>query len=197
MARTSTRGRPRAFDRDAALDQAVRLFWQKGYEATSVRDLSDALGIGTPSLYNAFGDKRALFEEAVGVYDREYGGFIDAALREEPTATRAMRRILAEAPARYTRRGMPRGCLVASGDGGTDDDRVHTSLARLRDGKVRRLRRKVEEDMAAGRIPAETDAAAVAGYVMAVLAGLVQRARDGASRGELERIAAFAAAGLP
>ncbi|GAB33368.1 TetR/AcrR family transcriptional regulator [Gordonia otitidis] len=197
MANTTTRGRPRGFDRDAALDQAIRLFWRKGYEATSVRDLSEELGIGQPSLYNSFGGKRALFDEAVAVYDREYGGFIDAALEEEPTATQAMRRILTEAPARYTRRGLPRGCLVTSGDAGTDDGEVRASLSGMRKEKVKQLRRKIEADIAAGRLPEDTDAAGLAGYVLAVLAGLVQRSRDGATRSELESTASIATAPLP
>lgn len=162
-----------------------------------MRDLSQELGIGQPSLYNAFGGKRALFDEAVGVYDREYGGFIDAALEEEPTAALALRRILAEAPARYIRRGLPRGCLVTSGDAGTDDAGIRASMSRLRGEKIDQLRRKVETDMSAGRLPQDTDAQALAGYVMAVLTGLVQRARDGAPRRELESIASTAAAVLP
>lgn len=197
MASTTTRGRPRGFDRDAALDRAIRLFWRKGYEATSVRELSEEIGIGQPSLYNAFGGKRALFEEAVGVYDREYGGFIDAALTQEPTAARAMGRILTEAPTRYTRRGLPRGCLVSSGDAGTDDDEVREAMARLRGQKTRDLRRKIETDMAAGLLPDDTDASGLAGYVMAALSGLVQRARDGAPRRELEKIASIAKVALP
>lgn len=191
------RGRPRAFDRDAALDRAIRLFWRKGYEATSVRELSEELGIGQPSLYNAFGGKRALFEEAVEVYDREYGGFIDAALDAEPTAERAMRRILTEAPARYTRRGLPRGCLVTSGDAGTDDRDVRASMSRIRAEKTNQLRRKIAADVTAGRLPEDTDSAGLAGFVMAVLAGLVQRARDGATRRELEHIASTATVALP
>lgn len=194
---TTKRGRPRGFDRDAALDQAIRLFWRQGYEATSVRDLSEELGIGQPSLYSAFGGKRALFEEAVEVYDREYGGFIDAALAEEPTAVETMRRMLTEAPVRYTRRGLPRGCLVASGDAGTGDGEVKTWLSKFRDQKTRELAHKIQADMSTGALPAETDAQTLAAYVMAVLSGLVQRARDGAPRRELEGISRLAIASLP
>ncbi len=192
-----TRGRPRAFDRDAALDHAVRLFWRKGYEATSVRDLGDEIGIGQPSLYNAFGGKRALFGEAVRVYDQRYGGLIEVALADEPTAARAIRRILAEAPARYTQDGLPRGCLVAGGDAGADDADVHDLLAQVRAEKARELTTKINADRRSGELPADTDAEALAGYVMTVLNGLAQRARDGATRQELEKIAAIAVTVVP
>lgn len=191
------RGRPRGFDRDAALDQAIRLFWRKGYEATSVRDLSEELGIGQPSLYSAFGGKRALFEEAVEVYDRRYGGFIDTALAEAPTATEAMRRILIEAPARYTRQGLPRGCLVTNGDAGTEDSTVRMWLSRFRDGKTRALMQRIQADISGGALPADTDAEGLAAYVMAILSGLVQQARDGATRDALERVSRLAMASLP
>lgn len=194
---TTQRGRPRGFDRDAALDRAIRLFWRQGYEATSVRDLSDELGIGQPSLYNAFGGKRALFEEAVEVYDRTYGGFIDAALAEEATAAGAMRRILEEAPMRYTRRGLPRGCLVTSGDAGTDDPGVKTWMSEVRDVSRQGLRNKIRDDVDAGVLPADTDAEGLAAYVMAVLSGLVHRARDGASRRQLEQVSQVALSALP
>lgn len=197
MATTTQRGRPRGFDRDEALDRAVRLFWRKGYEATSVRDLSDELGIGQPSLYHAFGGKRALFDEAVAAYGRTYGGFIDEAVTEEPTAALALRRLLAEAPTRYTRRGLPRGCLITCGDAGTDDEDVHVTMTRVRGGSQARIRDKVAADVAAGLLPADTDADGLAGYVMGVLTGLVQHARDGATRRELETIAAVAATALP
>jgi len=186
---TTTRGRPRSFDRDAALDRAIRLFWTNGYEATSIRDLSASLGIGTPSLYNTFGDKQALFAEAVLTYDRQYGGFIEAALAEEPTATAAAVRILSQAPQRYTRRGLPRGCLIVSGDAGTDDETIRRALQDLRDHKTALLRAKIEVDIEAGVLPDGTDAASLAGFTFAVLHGLAQRARDGATRAELTGIA--------
>jgi AcrR family transcriptional regulator len=197
MTSTPARGRPRGFDRDTALDTAVRVFWRKGYEATSVRDLSQELGIGQPSLYNAFGGKHALFTEAVGVYDQTYGGFIDAALNEEPTAPLALRRILSEAPQRYTRDGLPPGCLIAGGDAGTTDDTVHRELSDLRARKTAQIAARIDDDIAAGRIPPGTDSSATAAYVMTVLSGLAQRARDGVPREELAAIARIAATALP
>lgn len=193
----STRGRPRSFDRAAALDRAVRLFWQRGYEATSIRDLTEALGIGAPSLYSAFGDKRRLFQEVVGVYDDNYGGFIDRALDEEPTAPDAAARILREAPGRYTRTGLPRGCLVAGGDLGTSDAEVATSLASLRASKTAALATKIRSDVASGVLPPDTEALGLARFTTSVLTGLAQAARDGATRSELRRAARIALSAWP
>ncbi|MFO7250088.1 MAG: TetR/AcrR family transcriptional regulator [Actinomycetes bacterium] len=194
---TTTRGRPRSFDRGAVLDKAIRLFWRNGYEATSVRDLTEELGIGAPSLYNAFGDKRRLFAEAVEVYDREYGGFIEAALTEEPTAKRAAARLFAEAPARYTRPGLPAGCLIVTGDIGTTDKEVLASVRRIRQAKVAALTDKIKADIAAGELPADTDAQALARYTMSMLSGIAQAARDGVPRDELERVARIALTAWP
>jgi len=194
---STARGRPRSFDRDEALDRAVRQFWRHGYEATSIRDLSDALGIGAPSLYNAFGDKQKLFAEVVRVYDRGYGGFIEDALTEEPTAAAAVARIFSEAPVLYTRRGLPHGCLVASGDDGSTDPVVRRELKRLRDRKTRLLTGKIRTDIASGRLPEDTDATALATYAMTVLSGMAQLARDGASRGALAQVAGVAVNAWP
>ncbi|MDJ0362520.1 TetR/AcrR family transcriptional regulator [Rhodococcus sp. H29-C3] len=197
MVSSATRGRPRSFDRDTALDLAIRLFWRKGYEATSVRDLSEELGIGTPSLYNAFGDKKALFTEAVSIYDREYGGFIEAAIQDAPTSAAAVRRILLEAPARYTRHGLPHGCLVASGDAGTTDSEIHDSLQHLRSEKAQSLSDRIRADISAGQLPEDTDADGLSGYVMTVISGLAQRASEGATKAELTTIADIATRSCP
>jgi AcrR family transcriptional regulator len=188
----TVRGRPRSFDRDAALDKAIRLFWERGFEATSTRDLSSALGVGMPSIYAAFGDKRKLFTEAVEVYDARYGGFIDAALAEEPTARAAVARILAQAPGRYTRRGLPSGCLIVSGDDGTADESISAALRRMRAKKTQMIADKVRVDIAAGELPADTDALALAQFVMSTLSGIAQAARDHIPRARLEQVAAIA-----
>ncbi len=101
------RGRPRSFDRATALEKALMAFWENGYEATSVSDLTRAMDIGAPSLYAAFGDKRSLFEEVVQVYGARYGAFTERALAEEPTARAAVERTLREAAVEYTAPGRP------------------------------------------------------------------------------------------
>jgi AcrR family transcriptional regulator len=174
------------------LDKAIRMFWTNGYEATSVRDLTCELGIAAPSLYNTFGGKQQLFAEAVEVYDRVYGGFIDAALAEEPTAQLAAARIFTEAPARYTRRGLPAGCLVVSGDAGTPDPVVQRAMRKIRERKVAQFADKVRADIDAGRIAADANPEALGRYVMAVLSGIAQQARDGISRTKLDQLAAVA-----
>lgn len=194
---TAARGRPRSFDRDAALDKAVRLFWRRGYEATSMRELTTELGIGAPSLYHAFGDKQQLFAEALRHYDTRYGEFIDRALAEEPTARDAAARVLREGPARYTRRGLPAGCLVVSGDANTSNVEVHELLRRLRNAKSAAFAAKIRADIAAGRLPAGTDATALARYLLTTLNGIAQAARDGVPRAQLERVAALALRAWP
>ncbi|TDE28361.1 TetR/AcrR family transcriptional regulator, partial [Actinomadura sp. 6K520] len=97
------RGRPRTFDRDTALAQATRLFWERGYEATSVGELTNAMSIRPASLYAAFGDKKSLFKEVVEAYGRSpAGAFMGEALANEPTAHRAFTRILHEAATIYS-----------------------------------------------------------------------------------------------
>ncbi len=109
------RGRPREFDRDQALECAMRLFWSRGYESTSISDLTRAMHITPPALYGAFGDKKKLFLEAVERYSEGPGCFARKALTEEATAERAMRRLLLGAVGTFTNRKNPRGCLVVLG----------------------------------------------------------------------------------
>ncbi|MBF6412170.1 TetR/AcrR family transcriptional regulator [Nocardia cyriacigeorgica] len=188
------RGRPRSFDRDAALEKAMLLFWARGYEATSIGDLTAAMGIGAPSLYAAFGDKATLFAEVVRTFGERYGGFTAAAMAEEPTAADMVRRILHEAAYEYTRTDCPRGCLVTSAGINTTSEEVAGLLRDLRNGNIRAFAERIQTDIDAGLLPPDTNAAASARYVGAVMFGMSQSARDGATREELAAVARIAAA---
>src|SRR5689334_22879157 len=96
------RGRPRSFDRERALDVALRAFWQRGFDAVSVADLTVAMGITPPSLYAAFGDKKALFREVVDRYQETYGAFFGRALDAEPSVRDGLRAALRAAAIAYT-----------------------------------------------------------------------------------------------
>ncbi|MFX0575986.1 TetR/AcrR family transcriptional regulator [Nocardia nepalensis] len=187
-----TRGRPRSFDRDAALEKALRLFWARGYEATSIGDLTAAMGIGAPSLYAAFGDKATLFNEVVQAFGTRYGGFIPRALAEEPTAEATVRRILREAATEYTRPDCPHGCLVMSAGLNTTSTDIAEMLRRIRNRNVDGFATRIQADIDAGLLPPETDATTLARYVGTVLQGMSQAARDGASPAQLMRVAELA-----
>ncbi|RJS94881.1 TetR/AcrR family transcriptional regulator [Salinisphaera sp. Q1T1-3] len=182
-------GRPLSFDRDEALEQAMLLFWRHGYETTSINDLTRAMRITAPSLYTAFGDKRRLFLEAAQRYagDPEASA---AAIDNAPTACEAARSILQSAVVTFTGETTPRGCLLASAtaSGSSSAADVQDVVAGYRQHLRERVRARIERDIADKILPTETDAAALAGMVMAVLQGLSVLARDGASRASLSDI---------
>lgn len=187
-----TRGRPRSFDRETALEKAVMAFWRHGYEATSVSDLTRVMGIGAPSLYAAFGDKRSLFDEVVRIYTGSYGAFARRALAEEPTARAGVERLLREAAAEFTDIGHPRGCLVVHAATNCATPEVAEALRGRRNATVSVIESRIKADVAAGALPADTDARALARCAAAVFQGMSQQARDGASRAELEAVAEIA-----
>jgi AcrR family transcriptional regulator len=185
------RGRPRAFDRNAALDIAMRLFWRRGYEATSIAELADAMGINPPSLYGAFGDKKRLFTEAVRRYEAGPGGFAARALVEEQTAERAIRRLLVEAAAVFSDPRYPPGCMVVSAatNCAAHAADVAAALAEKRAAMELALRRRIEAAIGAGELPRATDAGEWAAFYAAVFQGMSIEAGDGAGRPKLLAVA--------
>ncbi|GFJ83663.1 TetR/AcrR family transcriptional regulator [Phytohabitans houttuyneae] len=195
----AARGRPRAFDRDEALRQAMTAFWKHGFEATSVAELTTVMGIGAPSLYAAFGDKKQLFGEVVEVYGRTHGAFAMRALAEEKTARDGVARMLREAAGEFTHRDHPRGCLVVSAATNCTPASadVEEQLRRQRNANIAEIQRRIEADVAARVLPAGTDAAMLARFTAATFQGMSQQARDGATRQQLQSVAEAAMRAWP
>lgn len=196
---TAQRGRPRSFDRQAALEQAALTFWEHGYEATSISDLTAALGIGAPSLYAAFGDKRQLFQEAVASYQQTHGSFTAKALEEEPTAREAITRMLHEAAAEYTSPDHPRGCLVISAaqNCSAASADVEESLRAIRNTNVAALESRIQSDIDTGALPPTANARTLALFTAATIQGMSQQSRDGATQADLTAIATAALKAWP
>lgn len=192
----ATRGRPRSFDRTAALGRATELFWERGYEGTSLSDLTAAMGIAPPSLYAAFGSKEALFREAVGFYNATYGAVPQQALAGGRTARESVEGLLRHNAVAYVTPGQPTGCLVllAASTGAAENDGIRRFMARCRAEDVAAIRRRIDRGVTNGDVPPGTDTAALARFVAAVLHGMSAQARDGADRAVLDAVVTCALA---
>lgn len=179
-------GRPRSFDREAALAAAVELFWRAGYDRTSVAMLTSAMGVTPPSLYAAFGDKDRLFEEAATVYFARTCEGVDAAAAL-PTAREAVARMLDDTARAHTDAATPPGCLMLT----------EPRLGAQREVLHERLRERLDQGVRDGDLPVATDTDRLASYLMAVLRGMSGCARDGGSAEDLLGIAATAMSAFP
>ncbi|HEY3242608.1 MAG TPA: TetR/AcrR family transcriptional regulator [Phycisphaerae bacterium] len=195
---TRTRGRPRAFDVDQALDQAMRVFWKHGYEGTSLTDLTRAMGINRPSLYAAFGNKEALFRRALDRYAQGPAEYIRAALNE-PSARGVFERLLSSAVSLLTDPRHPPGCLMVQGalSCAADADPVRCELAARRTAGEVAIRQRFEKARANGDLPPDVTPADLARYVTTIMHGMAVRAAGGASRRELSTIAQVALRAWP
>lgn len=192
----SPRGRPRSFDRDQALDAAMRVFWAKGFGGTSMADLTAAMGIASPSLYAAFGSKEALYQEAVDHYDALYGDAYWGTLAGPGTARDQIETVLRKAVAAFTAGDRPAGCMIMMGCSQSNDlspavaDSLRCKQTGAVDGMEARLRRAVEE----GELPAGIDSRAIADFYAAVHRGLSVTVRTGVGAEVLDSIVTSAMA---
>jgi len=178
------RGRPRSFDRDAALCAAMKTFWQFGYEGASMAALTQAMGINSPSLYACFGSKEGLFREAVELYLATEDTKTRSRLSGEPTARAALHGVLRCSVENLTDPAGGRGCLLVLGDANAPPEHagVHHYLAQRRKEIQAALEERLRRGIADGDVPPHADVKAIAAFYMTVMQGLSLRARDGASR---------------
>jgi AcrR family transcriptional regulator len=176
----------------------MEVFWRQGYEATSINDLTAAMGINPPSLYAAFGDKERLFLEAVDRY-RCGPGNPAGAIAGAATAREAVERLLEGTAVELTRPSHPPGCMVvfAAMNGSAASARVQAALAEHRAAAEARIGALVDRGVAQGELPADTDAAALAKFFMTVIEGMTVQARDGAKRKGLVAVARAAMCAWP
>ena len=182
--------RPRDFDEERVLDRAVDCFWKHGYGATTVRDLAEAMQIGGASLYNAYGDKRALFGRSLERYaDRSMRDRI-ARMEAEHRPTEAIRAFIAEIIDRSLKDPDRKGCLLINSalDVAPHDAEIGKVVAGYLDELRAFFRRNIEAAQRVGQAPKSIDAEEVSGHLLGVLAGIRVLARTGASRKMLESV---------
>ena len=193
----TTRGRPRAFDRQDALRKALGVFWERGYEAASMKELTAAMGIGSASIYACYGNKEALFRQAVALYGELVGQHPQRALQEHPTAREAIQAMLRVNADAITRPNDPAGCLLVLGapTGAEENHEVRAFLAQLRRGVAEAIRERLARGAEEGEFTATADqVTAMARFYATVVAGQSIQARDGATRADLEAVISCAMA---
>ena len=191
-------GRPRKFDIDEALDRAVLVFWQLGYERTTLTDLCEAMNINRPSLYAAFGTKEQLFHRALDRYANGPHAY-EAEMLTLPTAREVAEGLLRGAVERQTGVDTPHGCLAVLGATTHPDTEspVARALIDARAAGEDAVRERFTRAKQDGDLPADVDPAELAAYIRTVIYGMTVKAAGGATREELERVVQLAMRGWP
>jgi AcrR family transcriptional regulator len=188
-----TRGRPRSFDRDQALQQAMQVFWSKGYEGTTMADLTEAIGVKAPSLYAAFGDKNALFREAVDFYSRTVSAEPLRQLQAGNGIRDDLYAMLRASVRMYAGKssipGLPvgKGCMVViSAINCAPENAEHSdALSQRRHKRRNEIRARLLQAQQEGEILADADVTALGDFYTSFLNGMALGARDGVSAARL------------
>lgn len=182
-------GRHKEFDPDEALDAAVSVFWQRGFEGTSFDDLTKATGVARPGLYAAFGNKEAFYRKVLDRYDSKYMGFMKEAL-DEPDSLKVVERILLGSIEVQMMHESARGCLVLNGAlaCSQETEPIQQDLIRRQVAAEEALARRLKKAQRDGDLSPGEDCAALAAYVMAVSHGMAIKAKAGATKKTLHGI---------
>ncbi|WP_051229447.1 TetR/AcrR family transcriptional regulator [Paludibacterium yongneupense] len=188
------RGRPRAFDRDQALDTALQVFWRLGYEGASISDLTQAMSISPTSLYAAFGSKSGLYREALERYGSGEGACSVGPLRPDGSVHDAVSAVLRECAVRFVDPAHPPGCMISTAvlACAEENDAVADHLAELRRRAMAAFVARVDKGKVTGELSAATDCLAIARFYGAIIQGMSVQAKDGAGADELALVAEMA-----
>jgi AcrR family transcriptional regulator len=191
-------GRPRTFDRDEALRKAMHVFWEKGYEGTTMANLIEAIGMKAPSVYAAFGNKDSLFKEAVSLYTGIVENGPLKSLKEETDIMQALKQLFAETIKLYTCKQNPTSCLImtaAINCAPEHHDHVET-LKHLRSHYKAAFKIRFDQALTEQQLKSDANPDALAEFYATLIQGLAIRARDGATKAELEHTCELGLAAL-
>jgi AcrR family transcriptional regulator len=190
-------GRPTSFSTDKALEAAMRVFWQKGYEGASLTDLTRAMGINRSSMYAAFGDKEALFQKALKRYTDGPMGWVESAL-QKPTARESIQALLEGSVAFLSDTTHPRCCFSVQGLAtGQEGESVRLSMIDWRKAFEQIVRERLQRARHDGDLPKTVNPTDLAKYIGTIWTGLAVQAASGATRSELSRIIDLALKTMP
>ncbi|WP_175970214.1 TetR/AcrR family transcriptional regulator [Burkholderia sp. BCC0322] len=187
------RGRPRSFDETGALEKATQVFWSKGYDGVTIDDLVAGMGVGRPSLYAVFGDKRAIFLRVLRGYAERKGASAAKALLSPASLRDSITGFLRYAVESATEKGSARGCLLVCVAPLVDDPEVRQFLQNAAAGGTALVESRFRDAISAGEIPPDFPVAARATQVTDLARGLTMRAQLGTPRKTLFRDAEEAA----
>ena len=188
------RGRPKCFDEQQALEKAMLLFWQNGYEATSISDLTQTLGITAPSLYSSFGGKAELFNQCLDYYLKNEACSMDQIFEQAQTTKIAIEIYLFENLKRLIQINKPTGCmLVVSTMNCSDQNRdIQNELLKKRLNAKNKIYSRLLKGQQSGEIPENTDIQTMSDFYVTLLQGMTIQARDGATLEQLEQVVKMA-----
>lgn len=192
------RGRPRSFDRDAALEKVMKVFWSKGYECAQINDFTAEIGITPPSFYAAFGNKEQAFREAVDYYQRTIGAGPFDALENAPTIQDGMRQWL-ELSADSAFACPAGGCMISISSIQCKPENMPLKefLKAVRHTNHERLTKRLARAVCAGDLPEQTDIAQMTEFYHMIQQSISFEARDGNSRAAVQKIIDMALLALP
>ena len=191
-------GRPRKFDRDKVIEQAMKAFWMHGYEGASMRILVSATGLEAPSIYGAFGNKKQFFETCIESYAKKSRPFHEKAI-SQPDSRLVAKCCLEGVVEIMTSEGYPTGCLVILGavvSSPQSDSVRHYLSDRMSDltlRYVKRFERSIEE----GDLPKNADPSALANYLITIDRGLALQAKAGHTKPDLLKTVSMALSDWP
>jgi AcrR family transcriptional regulator len=186
-------GRPISFDKDAALEAAMLLFWERGYEGTSMADLTQAMGLNPSSIYAAFGDKHALFQLAVKRYMDSRAQYATKAL-EEPTLEKVIRKLFDNTVAFLTTPGHPPACMTLAGAMGCSVDAAPARdlMTEIRKQNEVAMKERFLKARKSGELSKDINVDDYTRYLSSILAGLSIQAANGSTKAELKRTSQMA-----